>query len=539
MRPTLPIGTPYVPTPQQQPNMRIPEPATLVGDRTGKRYVNVGDNPQGPEAFNVIPPAPAGPSGNTLSPASMANGGTAIVGDESPTGGKDEGFWDHVHRLWQDGKPKATVPTGPASMAGGGTGLVGDMNDPNYDPLKQQQQSQSAVTQSQYAGEDAQQQEINARANYYQTVGGTVQPTQQEIAARGNVVNAQVAQNTGSRALIQATSADTSRQIGEQQQLQAAARNTPDLQAVAQAQTYRDDQQIKNSQAGVSAAQEYIQPEGDKTKAPAGTLAKIQTQGDVLGTRFANADKLGSLNLELEKSGVDLMGNDVAAATAVAAKAGLTLDAARALVTQSEAKWGMARAASSTADNNTARIQTANAENKNLPSDKVAYQDPVTGASRLVTPAEKQTLEAQNQRDFNVTQPGTVRYADPDTGVVSYKTQAEADQLQHDYEQRKGLSNATQDANYQAARQPAQNAAQNALDVQYTQNPNSAPAPWIVSHVTIRDPKTGSPTRQGVLSEDQAMTALINQGFSAAQAYEMIRSGAVSSGFGSGQQPGG
>ena len=74
--PTLPIGSPYL------PSVNVPEPATLVGDNTGKEYIRMGDNPNGPEQLQVTPPGgggarmPVGKGG----PVSMALGGTATVG---------------------------------------------------------------------------------------------------------------------------------------------------------------------------------------------------------------------------------------------------------------------------------------------------------------------------------------------------------------------------------------------------------------------------------------------------------------------------
>lgn len=534
MRPTLPIGAPYVP-----PQMRIPEPATLIGDRTGKRYVNVGDNPNGPESFQVTPPQPqagstelAPPGATELHPVSMAGGGSAIVGPPGPSGGQDsqgssknEGFWDMVARLHSTNsgsRAKVQTKSAPVSMAGGGSGSVG-FDDPTYDPMRQQQQDQAAVYNSQTTEANAAATEAANRSNYYQAVSNTVAPTMQQLDQQGNVITAQQAQNAGSRAVIQATSADSGRRLGEEQQLQAASHNTGDLQAVAQAQTYRDDQQVKNQQAGVGAAQEYIQPEGDSSKAPAGTLAKIQTQGDVLGTRFNNTDKIAALQLEIQKSGVDMLGNDVAQQQALAARLGITVDQAKALVTQSEATWGQSRAAAS-ADSAATQLATIKMnEDKNTDSTKVVYQDPVTGTSRLVSPAEAETLKAQDQRNFNQTTPGDVLYTDPYTGAKSYMTQADADQKRHDYEQQQGAVNYQNNANYAAGQSNATTQATNAQHVQWANNPASAPADWLIANMSIVDP-TGNTTSSGIFTEAQVMTALINQGYTASQAYEKIHS---------------
>lgn len=183
LMPTVAVGQPYTPPvlpsaapagpasvpggAAGQPNLNIPEPATVVGD-SGQPYIRVGDNPNGPEALSVTPPPGPVPVIPGV-PGSMATGGMVMVG-----------------------RPRI------ASMAAGGSAVIGA--DPYQDELNN---ANSALSDEQAVQAGAMNTADKVQAARAQTVqnNSDQQYAQLGVAAPTSVNVAQGAPSAGNSAL--------------------------------------------------------------------------------------------------------------------------------------------------------------------------------------------------------------------------------------------------------------------------------------------------------------------------------------------------
>ena len=319
------------------------------------------------------------------------------------------------------------------------------------------------VINAQAATIGPQNRQLDASGNVLNARAGTIAPQRDVIAAQGNVVNAQTAQTQGQRGFIgQQQGANTARTT-EEQGVQAAARNTADQAAIAQAQNSRDNEDYKYALAGLSRPREIQTAEGDDVQGlPPGVRGKLETQEQIL-TRVAGAnERLRALALEGAQLAVQLLGTDVAAAQQAAARAGLTLDEAQLLVQQAQITEGQAgldvdRSQIGVQEaRNTAGLADIDARGAGLEAGRAGllekqagqtskpgmtvYQNPFDGSSKEVTPAEKARLDALDDQQIEAQNPGLKAWTDPQTGNRELVTPDEYNRRQADYERDFGIS---------------------------------------------------------------------------------------------------
>lgn len=539
--PVVPIGQPWPPpAPAMSPN-GIPEPASVVGDLTGKVYDNIGDNPQGPETLQVTPP-----------------GGQQQNVPVGPPGGQGEGFWDMVSRLHAGAggraSPMVSPPTAtpgaqsfangtdepqqvgqitPPRFAGEG-GLLpgasstqitpppfagegglqpnagGGPSGPSTAIYNQQDSVYNQQQRANQAGQDANQVAQGAlvgRAGVIAATADSFGASSAYTAAQRSANDAAGRQNQQNRAYITQQGADVAARTDEEQKLQASAANVSDLAAVAQAQGYRTDKEAEDQRFdGVSAPQQIVVPPGYTGQLPAGVEAKYQTQNEQQQTQFSNADKLRSLSLDAAKNIVDLAGTDAAAASIAAKAAGFTVD---------EAKQKIAEAS------NLSSAMQLNVDQANLKTNAESLK--ATGAQ--ISLSQLKNLP-----------PGTAVWEDPNTGESSIVPQAVADANKLQYENQLAIDNAPNAASSNAATTLAHNAAQNVLEQGYLQNPGaqSTPTSWIVANTTrTRTTVTGAVyTNPGLLTRRQAIDALMDHGWSSKMAFDATAPDTSASGTG-------
>lgn len=532
--------------PDGTPNVNIPEPATLVGDRTGTPYVNVGDNPNVKESFQVQPDGGA----------AAAAGGGATVGD--PGGGDDHSFYDIVSRLHRGSKAAVRKP---ASMALGGAGSVGpdytpaDFGytpsgqtqpvtvNPNYSqpqapgppqqgPAQDQWNQQNIVDQNRNQQFDAQGRQYDAQSsaldarglanreklNVYGATAATFPVQQDYIAAEQQAAGASATANTQQRAYVQNQQADIQARLQEEQGKQAAAVNLPDLTAVARAKQVRADRVAADQKFdGLSAPQEVVVPEGNKTPLPSGVLAKLETQLDVKTRAADNADKLRSIGLEQARSIVDLANTDATAAALKAKQLGFNVDLARLKVAQAE---------------NGAAVADLNASNADLASQRLGID---TNRAGLATNRAEVSLSQLKNPP-----PGYKVWQDPNGGGSSLVTDQQYDlnvaEQQRKEENLNLSANLQQNIDQAVPKAAAAGQVQNAQDAYYLGHLNDpgTPIEWIVAHATrVTTGANGQTvTNPGLLTVAQAIAALTYKGLSYEQAINAVIGNTSSRGTG-------
>ncbi len=414
LEPTAPAGVPFQPPPPPPPTptpgapLRIRESVTAIGDKTGTPYFRFGDRADGqPETVQVSP----SPGAKLTSP--------------TPLPPMDQG-------------------RGPVAMDNGGTAVVGP------DPLAQQLAAKQSLLTAQQGQTQAQQQGLYAQGNVLGATAGTFAPQAAVTDAQRGVVAAQGAQTNAQAGYIGQQQADTAQTQQEQAGIVAASQNYADINATAQAQNARNNSDYLYGLAGEHTPVDVATPNGaDNANLPPGTRATLQTQEQLKTTEATNAENTRKLQLQAASEAVSLLGTNVSKAQEAAASAGLTLDDAKLMVAKAQNAAGYADLSTKQAGIGVSNAQNAESAAQLPPSaGDVIYTDPVTGQSIWTTPADAETRKAQDQRNFNLTQPGDVLYTDPVTGEKSYVSQDQANQNDLAYKQQFGLETAGQTANY-------------------------------------------------------------------------------------------
>lgn len=461
--PSLAIGQTMQPPTPQLPN-GIPEPATLVGDVTGTPYIRMGDNPNGREMLSVIPP-----------PGPVKGGARAKL---------------------------------PISAAVGYSGPVGADPTKPYDPLAAQYGAQQQVYDSRQSGIDTARTSLGAQTNVYNAVGGTFAPAQAKINADRAVLPAEAAVTGAQRGYIGSQQTANNQRIAEEVGIQNAQNDTADQSAIARAQQYRNSIAYKSALGGVADPIDIATASGaDEQGLPAGVRAKLTTRADLLTSKSNSAETLRKLKLAGEALGVDALGLNVDDLKRLATSAGLDSQQAQQAVDIAKNAAGIAGLGEKAASLNTDRAQLDLDRTKSIPSDQVVYQDPSGGQARLVSPAEKLTLEAQDKRNFDLTQPGDVLYTDPITKERSYMSQDEANQRKAQYERDFKLGNAG-----------AEQQTQTSINTQTagTRYSNS-------KYGGISTPDIVAGVADGSFNENEAVYELTHErGLSMLQAYQLI-----------------
>lgn len=428
--PVLPSATPAGPasTPggvAGQPNLNIPEPATVVGD-SGQPYIRVGDNPNGPEALSVTPPAgPVSPVPQIPGlPSSMATGGVARIGprpnlgtpalqvaNQQALGGGNLGAFREGLQGYLAGQPVAgewvNSPEGqaaiaqyklPVRMANGGTALVGRQPrivsmaaggsavigaDPYQDELNN---ANSALSDEQAVQAGAMNTADKVQAARAQTVQNN---SDQQYAALGvaaptSVNVAQGAPSAGNSALTRPVIASQEQQAQDtatRERALAYAQSRANSAAVAAGQAQQGGQSVAavraaGSAAGDAARAQTAQQNATQQAKITATPATPQTYQERLQALIENG--------RLQKD------------------AAYNLDPAQYAQDQQDAQIAREKAATA-ASNYPEDVQMAAEARDAKIAGKVVYTDPYTGQRSTLLQSDADLRDAQYKKQLSDT----------------------------------------------------------------------------------------------------------------------------------------
>ena len=381
LRPTVAAGTPMgaaaMPAPTGMPDQQIPEPALVVGEQSGTVYSRFGDNPNGPEQVQVIPPAGPVPLRRGNMVRSFATGGTMEIGGNTAV----------VRPLTPEEQARIN-----AQQASPGANAVATA--PTTDPLVRQTQAREATQGANQAVINASQGVTAANNNVVNARAGTIAPTQSVIDAGRGVAAATDQYIAGNRGYIQTRQQADAARLADEQAVQAARSNVADLTATARAQTDYNDQKYRFNVAGVTPDTEVQLPDGTNAQLGPGVRGKIMSQADLLANEQQSKEAIRAIELSQARNALDLVGTNVDAARNEAAKAGLTLDQAQLVVSQAQLEADRAGITLDQYQNQLSQARLNEDIAGNKPAGQVLYTDPYTGRSEYVTQA------VADQRDF-------------------------------------------------------------------------------------------------------------------------------------------
>lgn len=450
------IAPPTTPFNAVMPRLDIPEKAYIVGAETGKIHAQLGDNPNGPETVTITPPggsptrASIGvPAGTPRGAQSFATGGSLTVGGgldpndpniQAQIASGDVYFDPSSNSIQSHSGYSSPVAAAPVTAAPAPTATT--------DPLEAQRQAQATaiaarggvaaatgavntakaavvpLTQAQITANagvvGAQGNQANANQGVVNATGGTFAPRAAQIGANGQVIDAQASQTAAQRAAIQQNQTADAQRLAAEQGVQAAAANTADLTATAQAQNAQNNEAYKYQLAGLSQPVAVNTPNGASANLPSGTTANLQSQAQLLTTQQSQAEKLRAIKLDQAQQIVALAGTDVAGAQQAAARVGLTVAQAQLLVDQAQNNAAQAGVNVQQAQNKAAQAGVA-VDQGNLG---------VTQANLGLDAANLAVYNAATQVSQSQLPPagmaGYVTYTNPFTGASQYMTSADA-----------------------------------------------------------------------------------------------------------------
>lgn len=474
------IAPPTTPFNAVMPRLDIPEKAYIVGAETGKIHAQLGDNPNGPETVTITPPggsptrASIGvPAGTPRGAQSFATGGSLTVGSgldpndpniQAQIASGDVYFDPSSNSIQSRSGYSSPVTAAPQAQAQGAPAPVA--NTATTDPLEAQRQAQQAaidarggvaaatgaVNAAKGAVVPLTQAQINANAGVVgaqgnqalanqgvvNATGGTFAPRAAQIGANGQVIDAQAQQTAAQRAAIQQNQTADAQRLAAEQGVQAAAANTADLTATAQAQNAQNNEAYKYQLAGLSQPVAVNTPNGASANLPAGTTANLQSQAQLLTTQQSQAEKLRAIKLDQAQQIVALAGTDVAGAQQAAARVGLTVAQAQLLVDQAQNNAAQAGVNVQQAQNKAAQagvavdqgnlgvtqaglgldaanlgvynaatgVQQAAMPPAGIPAGYVVYTNPFTGQSNYMSAAAAQEVQYKDKQQIDAINQG-------------------------------------------------------------------------------------------------------------------------------------
>lgn len=480
MRPTMPVGAPM---PMKPAMLRVPEEVIGVGRDSGRPYFKIGDSPHGPEHIQVTPPGQPGASPVEDIPGVVeyATGGEMLVGPDLSKGFYDpsSGVYSGVNGMtsnvgtgltgtWSAGAPQGVgvmAPSANPTQAGydarmttlGNTGALLNANQNVNTQQGAYLTAQQGVNTATGAYIGAQGNALNAQGGVINAERAALGPQQSLIGANAGVLAAQEGKVAADRGLVgeQRTGLNLAR--ANEAQMYAAENNVADKTAVAQAKNTRANEDYKYGFAGMAVPTDVDVPDG--TKLPPGVRASLRTQAEILAPEMAHAEKQQGFNEEAARlvsaeAGLNVSAADIAAgkvrltvdqaqlavkaagltaqeADLAARRVGLTVDQARLVASNAGIEVDRARLGASDANIQVQRSELAEkyAETPTA-AGLVRYTNPSTGMESWVTPLEKQTKDAADTRNFNLQQPGTTLYTNPD-GTKEYLTPDQIKQRQN------------------------------------------------------------------------------------------------------------
>ncbi len=415
-------------------SVHAPEEIVAIGVQSGRPYFTAGE---------------AGPEKVTIKP--MQDGGTATVGDLDPNDPRNAAFGGGAMAPVAPVIPQYNI-TPPTGMAQYGNPTLNQFNAQNnvynsrqgeigasqgvinantgvLDAQGRTIPAQQGVIDAQGRVLDAQGNVIGYQQNYINAQRGTIGPQQNQIGANGQVIDAQQAQTAGERGYIGQAQQANAASTAEEQALQAASHNLPDLAATGAAQSYQDSTDYLYRLGGVVPAEVDTRGAALPAGSPVNVRAKIQSQADILRANNTDAQKLRALKLEGAKLAVDLLGTNVDAARQAAARVGLTVDQAKLLVQQAGIDVDQAQLGVSSA-----QLAKGYANNALDQSQLGVTQAQLTKgyAANALDQAQLGTSQASLDlsRSNQPPSPGMVEYINPYTGEGQWVTPAQKAQLE-------------------------------------------------------------------------------------------------------------
>lgn len=376
LMPTAAVGQPYTPPvlpsaapagpasvpggAAGQPNLNIPEPATVVGD-SGQPYIRVGDNPNGPEALSVTPPAGPVPVIPGV-PGSMATGGMVMVG-----------------------RPRI------ASMAAGGSAVIGA--DPYQDELNN---ANSALSDEQAVQAGAMNTADKVQAARAQTVqnNSDQQYAQLGVAAPTSVNVAQGAPSAGNSALTRPVIASQ-----EQQAQDTATRE----RALAYAQSRANSAAVAASQGnGANATNTNY---GDRSLSIDAQRANGSAAGDAARAQTAQQNATQQAKITATPATPQTYQERLQALIEngrLQKDAAYNLDPAQYAQDQQDAQIAREKAATTAANYPEDAQMAAEARDAKI-AGKVVYTDPYTGQRSTLLQSDADLKDAQYKKQLSDT----------------------------------------------------------------------------------------------------------------------------------------
>lgn len=240
-------------------------------------------------------------------------------------------------------------------------------------------------------------------------------------AAQGGVLNAETTQLAGTRGLIGLQQQQSGARAQDLSLIRSARGNLADKSAVAQEGLAQgvEDQRLYG-RFGVAAPVSVDVPAGATTGALGlGTRASLRTQEEVVRGQVADREADRSAQLENARLAVSMSATNVTEAELLARRAGLSLADARLMVESSQNAEAAAGADVTGAQlNNSQTDIELQRLGINLKASELGQQGNTLSINNMKAPGDE----------------GFQLYTDPNTMQKSWKTPAEADQAQHDYE---------------------------------------------------------------------------------------------------------
>lgn len=255
------------------------------------------------------------------------------------------------------------------------------------------------------------------------TIGAQAGVTQAQRgvnAASAAVLGAEQVQLAGTRGLIGLQQAQAGQRQADVSLIRSARDDVADKGAVAKAGQARgvEDERLYN-RLGVSAPVDIDVPAGQEGALGLGTRASLRTKEEIVRGQVADREADRAATLENARLALSMSATNVTEAELMARRAGLTLADARLLVDEAQTREALAGV-----DVANAQLDTAEAD---LGLRRLGIGLDIAQLGRKSLDLDLNDMKAPGDEGYEL-------YRDPYTRELSWKTPAEADQLQFEYE---------------------------------------------------------------------------------------------------------
>jgi hypothetical protein len=246
-------------------------------------------------------------------------------------------------------------------------------------------------------------------------------PIQRSInTANAGVIGAETAQLQGTRGLIGLQQQQLGQQQADTSLIRSARDNVADKSAVAQAGLAQNVEDSRlYGRLGVEAPVSVDVPAGQTGALGLGTRASIRTHEEIVRGQVADREADRAATLKGAQLALQMSGTNVTEAELMARRLGLTLADAKLMVDQAQTREAMAGV-----DVSNAQLDTSQ---KDLELQRMGINLNATKLFGQATALDINDMKAPGDQGYEL-------YTDPVTRERSWKTPAEADVLQHDYE---------------------------------------------------------------------------------------------------------